>query len=283
MIFTRPSFFAPSTDASSFEAAGAAPTVPFACTGVTVTTSGSDSIVSCNDTVTTPWGLSITSEVRSLAPGDLARVTFFVTYTADNATSLGHFYEGAYGISTAHVQSSAPTVAHNTLLGGGSLGASDVWSCNVGAPGTLNAGVAWVIEGSRFVANLPFHGGFTDASVLMSLDAAPMLEAGETIALAFFYIVEALQPAATGEPTKSPAIMAEFATFDGRLTRGLPADMQVGDWQPAAVPELTDPELTDAGPDSEAQLMMAGLAAALLGTGAALGLVRRRPALSARR
>ena len=297
MAFTRPSPPQPSTDASSLQAAGAAPTFPFACTSVTVTTSGSDSIVSCDDTVTMPWGLSITSEVRILAPGDLARVTFFVTNTADNATPLGYVYQWAYGTSAEHVQSSAPTVAHNTLAGGGLLGASDVWSYNVGAR-TLNSGVAWGIQGSRFVANFPFHRGFTNASVVLSLDAAPTLGAGETIALAFFHIVEtppvfidnpdssqesqapaeapvgsaeAPQPAAIGEPTRSPAIMAEFATFDGRLTRGLPSDVQVGNWQPAAIPELAN---TGADSDVDGYLLVGGFAAVLLGAGGALVLRR---------
>jgi len=72
--------------------------------------------------------------------------------------------------------------------------------------------------------------------------------------------------------------MAEFGTFSGRLTRGLPAGVIVGNWQPAGAPELAD---TGAGIDEN--LLMGGLAAALLGAGAALLIARRRVTVSAQR
>ena len=65
--------------------------------------------------------------------------------------------------------------------------------------------------------------------------------------------------------------MAEFATFDGRLTRGLPSDVQVGNWQPAAIPELAN---TGADSDVDGYLLVGGFAAVLLGAGGALVLRR---------
>ena len=74
--------------------------------------------------------------------------------------------------------------------------------------------------------------------------------------------------------------MAEFASFSGRLTRGIPADVSVGNWQPVAAP---DAELADTGAGIDEQLLMGGIAAALLGTGAALIAIRRVTVRPARR
>ena len=269
-----------------------------ACSTSTLTVAGSDFVVSCNEASTTAWGLEITSEVRVLAPGDLARMTYLVTNTTDEALDFGYRYLWEYGDSSGHVRSTEPTIVQDTAVNGGVLDSPDVWSYNIGN-GTLNAGVAWGIGGQPFTAADSGHNGYTEAYVELLPSAGRTIAPGETIALAFFHKVQvpevvvilppeevsaesadaptsALEAANTPTDTASQ-FMTEFATFTGRLTRGLPTGVTVGNWQPAAVPELAD---TGAGVDES--LLMAGLAASLLGAGAAL-LIGRRAVRATRR
>lgn len=289
--------------------------VPVDCISSTLTTSGDDQVVSCNETVTAPWGLSVTSSVRVLAPGDLARVTYLITNTTGSPVVLGYEYYWNYGQSDGHVRSSEPDAVQDTDGDEGYLANPDVWSFNLSS---INAGVAWGIAGQPYLGTDSYHGGYTDAWVQLLPSAGRTIAAGDTIALAFFHKMQEPEPqievsapavdetadptaaesgeadateATASEPAAMPvpqpasshiaetpaSVMAEFASFDGRLTRGLPADVTVGNWQPAAAPELAD---TGAGIDET--LLMGGLAAALLGAGAAL-LIGRRVAGAARR
>ncbi|MBA4248463.1 MAG: hypothetical protein C0444_09250 [Microbacterium sp.] len=269
------------------------------CVSTTLTVDGSDSVVSCDNSFTTSWGLEITSDVRVLAPGDLARATYFVTNTTSEPLVFGYKYRWEYGDTNGHVRSSQPTIVQDS--GGANLGfldSPDVWSYNIG-DGTVTAGVAWGIEGQPFAAADSSHNGFTEAQAELLPSASSTIAAGETIAIAFFHKVQqpdllafastaadATDPAAMPVPQpaassliETPAqFMAEFASFSGRLTRGLPAGVAVGNWQPAAGPELA---ATGAGIDEN--LLMGGLAAALLGAGAALLIGRRRATVSAQR
>ncbi len=308
MVFLGPDYLGISSASEALEPAIPADYVPFACGTSTLSVSGADEVVACNETVTTPWGLSITSDVRVLAPGDLARITFFVTNTTSSAVALGYEYDWNYGESTGHVRSSVPDVEQDTTIYEGFLANPDVWSYNFS---DINAGVAWGILGQPLLGTSSNHSGYDGGSVELLPSAGRTIAAGDTIALAFFHkmqepepVVEVSEPAAgetvdpaassveaTDEPATMPvpqpasshlaetpaSFMAEFSSFDGRLTRGLPADVTVGNWQPAAAPELAD---TGAGIDEN--LLMGGLAAALLGAGAAL-LIARRVAGAARR
>jgi len=285
------------------EPVGYAPFQTVACSSSTLTPVGDDFVVSCDDTTTTPWGLEITSEVRVIAPGDLARMTFLVTNTTDEALAFGYRYLWEYGDSTGHVRSTEPTIVQDTAEDNdGLLDSPDVWSYNIGN-NTLNAGVSWGIDGQPFSAADSGHNGFTEAYVELLPSVGPTIAAGETIALAFFHKVQVPEPnvifppeevsAATADSTselaempvpqpasshsaETPAsFMAEFANFSGRLTRGLPTGVTVGNWEATAAPELAD---TGAGVDES--LLMGGLAAALLGLGAALMIGRRRSSTS---
>lgn len=281
---------------------------PFACVTSTLAASGADQVISCTETVTTTWGLSITSDVRVLAPGDLARVTFLVTNTTASPVALGYGYSWSYGESTGHVRSTEPTLVQDTSEADGFLDYPDVWSYNVGDD-TLNAGVAWGLAGQPFLGTDSFHDGYDAAAVELLPSAGRTIAAGETVAIAFFHKVQAPEPFVDGaapfgdeateptsdgasEPAEMPvpqpasshvaetpaSFMAEFASFDGRLTRGLPTDATVGNWQPAAAPELAE---TGGGIDEN--LLMGGIAAALLGTGASLLIARRASLARARR
>ncbi len=312
MTFLGPDYMGVSS-ASSLEQATPSDYVRFACDSTTLTTSAPDQVVTCDQTVTTPWGLSVTSDVRILDPGDLARITFFVTNTTNAPVALGYRYSWEYGESRVHVRSSQPTVEQVTAgeNPGGVLGTPDVWSFN-GGDGTLNAGVAWGTTGNPLLATASEHFGYDQAWVTLLPADNVTVTAGETVAIAFFHILdtppvfidnpdevsgpaaapgestEAVeeaatpQPAVSGEPTTIAAIMAEFASFDGRLTRGLPNNVTVGNWQPAATAD-PDPELADTGAGFDEQLLMGGIAAALLGAGAALIAIRRVAVRPARR
>jgi hypothetical protein len=308
MVFLGPDYLGISSASEALEPATPADYVPFACGTSTLSVSGADEVVACNETVTTPWGLSITSDVRVLAPGDLARITFFVTNTTSSAVALGYEYSWDYGESTGHVRSSVPDVVQDTNDDDGFLANPDIWSYNLS---DINAGVAWGILGQPLLGTSSNHSGYDAGSVQLLPSAGRTIAAGDTIAVAFFHKMqepepqievsapaadETVDPAAssveaTDEPATMPvpqpasshiaetpaSFMAEFSSFDGRLTRGLPSDVTVGNWQPAAAPELAD---TGAGIDET--LLMGGLAAALLGAGAAL-IIGRRVSSGARR
>lgn len=285
------------------EPAASSTVVPVACVTSSLAAAGDDQVVSCNDTTTTPWGLSITSNVRVLAPGDLARVTYLITNTTAAPVVLGYRYAWNYGESVGHVRSSEPEVIQDTEALEGFLANPDVWSYNqydIG-PGFINSGVAWGIGGQPFTGSSSEHSGYDRASVTLLPSDGRTIAAGETVALAFFHKMETPQlleltaaptsdgatepasaavplPAASGILVSPASFMAEFGTFSGRLTRGLPAGVIVGNWQPAEAPELAD---TGAGIDEN--LLMGGLAAALLGAGAALLIARRRVTVSAQR
>ncbi len=288
---------------AGLESAGSALVSPVACATTTLTNAGTDFIVWCNEATTTSLGLEITSEVRVLAPGDLARMTYLVTNTTDEAMVFGYRYLWEYGDSTGHVRSTEPTIVQETAVDNeGFLESPDVWSYNIGN-NTLNAGVSWGITGQPFAAVDSGHNGYTEAYVELLPSAGRTIAPGETIALAFFHKVQvpepnvifpseevsasaadtASEPAAMPVPqpasshlAETPAsFMAEFGSFTGRLTRGLPVGVTVGNWQPAAESELAD---TGAGIDES--LLMGGIAAALLGVGAALLIGRRRSARS---
>ncbi|WP_439565741.1 hypothetical protein [Microcella sp.] len=310
MVFLGPDYLGISSASEALEPATPAGYVPFECGTSTLSDSGADRVVACNETVTTPWGFSITSDVRVLAPGDLARITFLVTNTTSAPVTLGYEYSWSYGESAGHVRSSMPDVVQDTNDDDGFLANPDVWSYNIS---NINAGVAWGILGQPLLGTSSNHSGSDEGSVQLLPSAGRTVAAGDTVALAFFHKMQEPEPqievsapavdetadptaAESGEadasepaamPVPQPAsshiaetpasVMAEFASFSGRLTRGLPADVTVGNWQPAAAPELAD---TGAGIDET--LLMGGLAAALLGAGAAL-LIGRRVAGAARR
>lgn len=271
------------------------------CSSTTLTAVGDDFVVSCDDTTTTSWGLDVTSDVRVLAPGDLARVTYYITNTTSEALAFGYQYLWEYGDTNGHVRSTEPTVVQDSRGANvGFLDNPDVWSYNIGNA-SVTAGVAWGIPGQPFAPADSAHNGYTEAHVELLPSAGNTIGAGETIALAFFHKVQqpdllafssAAEPADATEPAAMPVpqpaasslietpaqFMAEFASFTGRLSRGLPLGVTVANWQPAA-----DPELAATGAGIDENLLMGGLAAALLGTGAALLIVRRRVIVSAQR
>lgn len=310
-VFYDPDEFDVASTSEGIEPAIPAGYFPFECVSSTLTVSGDDEVVSCDQTLTTPWGLSITSDVRVLAPGDLARMTFFITNTTAAPIVLSYEYYWNYGESTGHVRSSEPTIVQDTAADEGLLGASDVWSYNIGDE-TLNAGVAWGIDGLPLFGTRVGHSGYDQAGVLLDPAAGATIAAGETVAIAFFHKVQEPElelqqplpnsapadaetsneaaddlapmpvpaPASSHEAETPASFMAEFASFNGRLTRGIPTEVTVGNWQPAAAP---DAELADTGAGIDEQLLMGGIAAALLGTGAALIAIRRFTVRPARR
>ena len=261
--------------------------VVFACTGVTIT-EGSDFVIACNDTVTTPWGLSATSSARILAPGDLLRLDFVVTNTSDEPVRLDYSYNSDWGAITELVRSSEPSTVDTDP---GELEPADIWAYVVGDEGTTPSGLAWGIDGAAATA-VPFFGG--DEIFIIADGTGATIAPDETVVVSFFHKLAVPDPIVILPPdessTEAPAdgdaepalssaaapaseVMAEFANFDGRLTRGLPTDATVINWQPVA--EVTDdePELADTGVDAHAALFAA---ATLLGLGALLLLSRHR-------
>lgn len=290
MVFLGPDYIGITSASTELEPAVHPGYWPFECATSTLTVAGDDKVVTCDQTVQTPWGLSITSDVRVLAPGDLARMTFFVTNTTDAPVALGYQYTWNYGESVAHYRSSEPDTAQATDENAGFLANPDVWSFN---RSELSAGVAWGILGQPLLGTSSSHSGYDEASVQLLPSAGRTIAPGDTVAIAFFHKMrqplaldfgsEQVDPTAT-EPTATPvpqpvsshvadtpaSIMAEFASFSGRLTRGLPADVTVGNWQTAA-----DPELAETGAVRDGALLVGGLAAALLAAGIALFIGRR--------
>ncbi len=296
LVLFAPTYVDIASAGAPLEPATSSLIVPVACVTSSLTTAGDDEVVSCNETTTTPWGLSVASDVRVLAPGDLARITYLITNTTAAPVVLGYRYGWDYGESVGHVRSSAPDVVQDTLADEGFLANPDVWSYNQYevSPGYINAGVAWGIGGQPLTGSTSEHGGYDTASVTLLPSDGRTIAAGETVALAFFHKMETPQPleltaaptsggeaepaslpvplpAASGILVSPASFMAEFSSFSGRLTRGLPAGVIVGNWQPAGAPQLA---ATGAGIDEN--LLMGGLAAALLGVGAALVIGRRR-------
>lgn len=302
MAFLGPGYIEPTgalESTGALEPSVAPGFVPFQCVSSTVTVDGADTVITCSQATTTSWGLSVTSNVRVYGPGDLSRTVFFVTNTTSAPVALGYEFFWNYGESSGHVRSTAPGVVQDTGNDDGFLAFPDVWSYNVG-DGTLNAGTAWGLTGQPLLGTESEHSGYDEATVTLMPSVGRTIAAGETVALAFFQKVQepevqevpASVPAAEGDvaemPVPQPAsshlgetpasFMSEFSSFSGRLTRGLPADISVGNWQPVA-----DPELADTGAGLDEQLFMGGIAAALLGTGTALFALRRFTVRSARR
>ena len=301
-VLFSPDYVAISRATDSLEPAVVENVFAFQCVSTTLTASGDDQVISCDQTLTAPWGLSMTSDVRVLAPGDLARLTVFITNTTTAPVALGYQYTWNYGESTGHVRSSEPSLVQDTGESEGFLGAPDLWSYNFSS---LNAGVAWGLPGEPLLAAESHHSGYDNASAFLLPNAGRTIAAGETVAVAFFHKVQEPEPfidvsapavAASTEQAETPvpmpassreaetpeSFMAEFSSFSGRLTRGIPEGVSVGNWQPLAAAE-PDPELADTGAGIDEQLLMGGIAAALLGTGAALMAIRRFTVRPARR
>lgn len=264
--------------------------VVFACTGVTIT-EGTDFVVACNDTVTTPWGLSVTSAARILAPGDLLRLDFVVTNTSEATVRLDYSYNSDWGAITEFVRSSEPSTVDTDP---GELEPADIWAYVVGDEGTTPSGLAWGIDGAAATA-VPSFGG--DEITITAEGTGATVAPDETVVVSFFHKLAVPDPivilppddvstevsSAASEPAPAvtsaaaPAshVMAEFALFEGRLTRGLPADVTVVNWQAAADDDTDEPgaELADTGVDAHAAFVAA---VALLGLGSLLLLGRRR-------
>lgn len=269
------------------------------CVTSTLTTSGDDQVVTCNETVTAPWGLSVTSDVRVFAPGDLARVTYLITNTTAAPVALGYEYSWNYGQSSGHVRSSVPNAEQSTADNDGFLQSPDVWSYN---RSTINAGVAWGITGQPLLGTESSHNGYDQGAVRLLPSAGRTIAAGETIALAFFHKVQepdvfmpgsvpiegdpagdgaaadpaempVPQPASSHTAATPASFMAEFASFSGRLTRGIPADVTVGNWQTAAADA---PQIAATGVSQTTSLLLGGIAATLLAAGAVTLIARRR-------
>jgi hypothetical protein len=295
LVLFAPTYVDIASAGAALEPATSPTVVPVACVTSSLTTVGDDQVVNCNETTTTTWGFSVASDVRVLAPGDLARVTYLITNTTAAPVILSYRYDWDYGESVGHVRSSEPGVVQDTLADEGFLANPDVWSFNQYelGPGYINAGVAWGIGGQPLTGSTSQHGGYDTASVTLLPSDGRTIAAGETVALAFFHKMEepetlvltaapssdgatesaavpVPQPASLSPAATPAAFMAEFSSFTGRLTRGLPAGVIVGNWQPAGSPELAD---TGSGIDEN--LLIGGLAAALLGAGAALLIGRR--------
>lgn len=273
--------------------------IPFACSGVTVT-EGTDDVVACTDVVTTPWGFSATSAARILAPGDLLRLDFVVTNVTTAPVRLDYSYNSDWGSIDSLVGSSAPTTVDAPPSG---LSSDDVWAYITGAEGTTPSGLAWGRAGAAS-SQQPDFGG--DEISIVADGSGALVAPGETVVVSFFSklvrpdvlvrgdvlvpgVTEASpaadalpQPAAS--PTSAPVtdIMAEFAVFDGRLTRGLPANATVVNWQPVESGVTSDdgPELADTGVDAIAASAIGLLALVLVTVGA--GFVTRRRAVSPR-
>ena len=211
--FYDPDEFAVTSASASLEPTAPAGYFPFECVSSTLTVSGDDQVVTCDQTLTTPWGLSITSDVRVLAPGDLARMTFYITNTTAAPVVLSYEYFWNYGESSGHVRSSEPTIVQDTSVDEGFLGGSDVWSYNIGGVGedsTLSAGVAWGIGGQPFLGTRSGHDGYDSAGVLLDPTIGATIAAGETVAIAFFHKVqepelELQQPQPNSAPTDAEA------------------------------------------------------------------------------
>lgn len=268
-------FLDPASDAS----------VPFSCTSVTVT-EGDDIVVACSDVVTTPWGFSATSSARILAPGDLLRLDVVVTNTSPSSVRLDYVYNSDWGSIETLVRSSTPTVVDAPPSG---LGADDLWAYITGVEGTTPSGLAWGRAGAASTQQPDFGG---DEISIVADGTGATVAPGETVVVSFFHkLVQPdefvpgdapvsstadAQPQPAASPSDFPVIdiMAEFAAFEGRLTRGLPADATVVNWQPVAAPDA-GPELADTGVDATAAGVVGVLALLVVSMGVALSMRRR--------
>lgn len=308
----------PSMTPASLDPAGEVDAGQFTCDESAISTAGDDLVLTCSSTLETDWGLDVTSEIRVLAPGDLARVLYLITNTTSEPVAFGYRFDWNYGESDSHVRSSEPTVFQNTEADEGLLGDPDEWSYNVYGESDgfgLNAGVAWGIDGQPLFGTDSHHFGYDAGAVQLLPADGRTIAAGETVGIVFFHKVQTpeaflpdSEPVTDGQPasdteaadvtettgdtepladtepvTEAPAaapataaetvtpaeFMAEFSSFDGRLTRGLPADVTIGNWETAA------PELAETGADSGSTVLLGAAGMLLLALGGALVVARR--------
>lgn len=251
-----------------------------------------DFLVSC-DSVTSTIGLTLEGEARIYAPGDMVRTLVVVSNPTPSPIGFSWSFDVDFYGGTAQRATST-----NPQLGEVGAAAVDTWVYNA-QDASLNSILAW----GTTDAGLPVERvrEFDSSRVLVVSDTdvdgtQNTLEPGESIAFAFFQKLDPagtaasrseLVPAVVGsdlEPTGGAsstdaiqAATAEFAEFSQRLSRGIPDELAVANWQPSSSDEVeADPELAYTGTNNAVVIGASILAAVLLLGGVVLLVLRRR-------
>lgn len=229
-----------------------------------------DVIVGC-DPMTDRLGLTIDGEIRFYSEGDLARQLVTVTNETSAAIDYSWVFYANFDETVYRATSTTPNLGEVYYVNG------DLWSYNEHGDGGLNAGIAWGVPGvtspHQSVADRAAHDLYVwnDAD---DDDTQLTLAAGASLTLAFFFKLDPtgsidLAPTraelAPATANNDPAVvMAEFARFDGRLTRGLDVGAVVGNWGTVdSVAEESAPELAATGVSGQSLGLGLGLAGGL--------------------
>jgi hypothetical protein len=239
------------------------PFTAFACsTPVATEDTDLSTVISCG--AETLVGLDVTGEIRLYVEGDLARTLFTITNNTSASVNFNYLMHNDFGTTVDH------TADHYlTSSGGGAPADGDMWAANDGRFG-LPSAFAW---GNAAGIVAPASVTFDSDDQVYARSSHPgdsqiSIAPGETMSLAFFYLVDAdANPDhdANWSTVKANAATL-FASFSGRLTTGLDSTLNVVNWITPTDPG-TDP---GADPDTESAAESAGSVLATTGANAAV-------------
>lgn len=271
----------------------AAPTT-FHCEGADVDTTdpSGDAVLRCG-AVSTALGLSVDGEARLYAAGDLVRTLFIVSNPTASPVSFSYSYSvDFYGGQVLRATPTTPALRPDVTVG-----ATDAWVYNA-EPTSLNTVVAWGAPDAA--APIEWAREWDTSTVLVVNDRdidGKQIEVlpGAALAFAFFHKADptgtaasrsefgpastavdepsALEQALVSSTDAIAASTAEFSTWSGRLSAGVPDGMTVANWQPLPVDD--DLELAETGSDSAVVSVALGVAAVLFALGVLLIVWRR--------
>lgn len=227
-------------------------------------------------------GVSTLAQWTFFTEGDLARQIIIVRNSSDSAKPLvwtmNFQFDAAVSGNFPQATSTQPTLAARNLR---PLVLTDTWTYNDSRAAILNAAMAWG-HPTASVPHTSALSGPTLDQIASDPSSTTMIQPNQIALVAFYYKIDLAGSTLPTDQINVSAITNEFATFDGRLVRGLPEGAIVQNWgtvpasdspqTPVAPPA---PELAETGP-SDSELSLGLLALGGLLVGGALLVTRRR-------
>lgn len=211
------------------------------------------------------------------AEGDLARQVVTVRNGSDTAKPMNWSFDFKFESTPFQATSTKPTLAEPTSR---LLSLNDTWTYNDSRAGVLGIAVAWGHPDAS-VPRTSALSGFID-QIISDPDTPAMIAPGTAVAIAFYYKIDPAGSLLPNDQIDVAAVTDEFASFDGRLVRGLPEGAIVQNWgtvpvseSPQAPEAPTTPELADTG-SSDTAVILGVVALGGLIAGGALVLTRNR-------
>lgn len=246
-----------------------------------------DVVLTC-DSQTSLVGLTVDAQIRLYGEGDLARHLYTISNETDESIDYSWEWYVDNGENELRATTGTPTLGEQDYVN------SDVWAYNY-YTGSLSGVSVWGLPGVTMMHEEVSSDSSDELYVWNDLDAGGTqlsMAPGESVTLAFFQKVDALGTIAMSVPSSAPAsaeaalepanadviaaAVAEFASFDGRLVRGLPDGVQVANWE--VVDAQEEPELAETGGDQSVVLISLTAGLVLLLAGAGVLVMRRRSA-----